>query len=217
MANLNELGTQTLNDGVDMANLGDSFGTSAPPPQPGPYRLALSPLGPDNFDKVSSSEYGDRVKVKFDDAAPLVIVQSVGGTHDGEPFKTTLTNTPRKRGKKDDPNAPVSSDWDLLNRALGEETRPASNKAYAERLIARSQARQQFGADVEWSWQCRDDKDIFADNGSGGFAQVAGTKGCGRRYYQKDVEKVNGEFPLRITCACGANIRAFGNLTKFRA
>jgi hypothetical protein len=48
----------------------------------------------------------------------------------------------------------------------------------------------------------------------------AGLKaGCGARYYQNDVPKVEGQQPLEITCSnpeCGAVVRAFGNLRNFK-
>ncbi len=47
-------------------------------------------------------------------------------------------------------------------------------------------------------------------------------KGCDTRYYQKDVDKVpNADgtamvFPTIITCQCGARLRAYGQIARFR-
>lgn len=218
---LNDFSTAPLNDGVDFANLPEQMGSFAPPPPPGPYRFALSPLSAANFDKVQSPDYGERAKVKFDQSAPLVIKQSLAGAHDNEPFQTTITNTPRKRGKGD--TAPVASDWDYLNQALKIPVRPTTNRAYCETLLAESQKRAEFGADLEWSWSCNPNRDAYFDDGQGGQATAlnaatgANIQGCGARYYQGAVAKVDGAYPLRLQCAtCGASVRAFANLTRFR-
>lgn len=246
--NLSDLGTTALNDSVDMEHLPEQMGSFAPPPPPGPYIWELSPLSGANFDKVDSEAHGARVKVKFDANAPLVIRQSPGGLHDGEPFQTTITNVPRARGKAED--APKVSDWDYLNAALGHKTRPASNRAFADQLLADAQRRAQFGADIEWSWNCSAERDAYFDDGQGGSQPApdpnsAGQnlKGCGCRYYQGTTDKaatppdsatkgkagtvgkrnVAGEgepprleYPLRIECGCGAIVRGFANLTRFR-
>ena len=114
----------------------------------------------------------------------------------------------------------------LLRDAFGITAKPPTNAAYAQTLM--KQAKREFTADIEWSWYCNEKKDIRTDNGQGGTMVVEGQPGCGQRYYQKDVEKVpsNPEdpnspkvFPVRITCGspgCGANVRAFANLVRFR-
>lgn len=217
---LKDLSTAPLTDEVDFANMPEAFGTSAPPPPPGDYRFALpKTLGDANFDEVVSEQYGKRVKVVFNDAAPLKIVQSVGAIHDGEPFKTSLSNIPRARNKE---KTLIFSDWDQLNQALGEAERPKGNLQYAQTLLKHAAAEDTFAATMEWSWGCNDKRAARFDDGNGGTTEVTRegetepAKGCGRKYYQSVVQKVNGEFPLRIACECGASIRAFGNLTKLR-
>ena len=83
-------------------------------------------------------------------------------------------------------------------------------------------AGQSFWADIEWSWGCNKNRDIYTDDGQGGSIPVAGQKGCGARYYMGGKSGIprgaDGKYPLRIVCGnpeCGALIRAFANLTNF--
>lgn len=238
---LKDLGNTPLQDAVDFDNLPAERGVYPPPPIPGAYRFALSPLEDANFAAVKSAEYGDRAKVKFDEAAPLVIVASPASAHNGEPFQTSLSNVPRPRGKEKN----LASDWDYLNRALKMTARPKTNVEYAQTLIAASKSTPpaQFAADIEWSWGCNDQRDAYfatADaagvvNGSAPVADPNNPgnniKGCGAKYYQGREAKaadvagkkagtvvaVGGVFPLHHECGnCGASIRAFANLTRIR-
>lgn len=212
---LNDLSATPLQDAVDVNNLPEQRGDFAPPPQPGDFLFELSPLTLDNFDKVDGKEYGERVKVHFDETAPLVIRQSLGGEYDGTPFQTTITNIPMKRGKKDDTNAPIASDWDYLNVALKEAARPKSNLDYANKLMQKAGTRAQFLGRLEWSWRCNPNKNIYMVNEQG-QNQEMDQLGCGTKTYQKDVAKVDGKFPERITCQCGASVRAFANIRTFK-
>lgn len=237
MSNLNDLGTTPLQDEVDVDKLPEQMGGYSDPPQPGTYRFELPVLKPEAFKKVVTEKFGDRVQVKFDNEAPLKIVQAPPAMADeflGTPFTCTLSNVPRKRGKGD--NAPMASDWDYLNRALGEKVRPANNRGYADMLIAQSvkSPKVTFQADVEWSWQCNDKRDARFDDGAGqstvvpmlaedgvtpvldAEGQPRNVQGCGARIYQKDVPKVNGKYPRNVTCPqCQASVRGFPNLVRF--
>lgn len=223
--NLNDLGSTPLNDGVDPANLPAQMGSSAPPPQPGPYRFRLAPVKLADLDTVKHDDYGQRVKATL----ALTIVQSSTGAENGETWTTTLTNTPMRRGKRDDPNAPLASDWDYLNQALGITLAQRSNKGYAEALMAKTAGGDaEFLADLEWSWRCSDTRDAYFADDQGNAQKAEGTKGCGAKYYQSGVSKeaetgpdgqiIRQVYPLQLTCsACGALVRAFGNLRNFRA
>ncbi len=231
MPNINTLGlkNEKVGENIDYANIPEQMGGQFPdPPQPGAYRFKI-PTKVDDiwepFDKTTGKNPGQRIAAVFDESHPLTIVQSPKGEKNGEPFQCRINNAERKRGKKDDPTAPEVSDMDyLLRDAFGVTAKPPTNVAYAQEFM--KHGGQEFSADIEWSWFCNDNKDIRVDNGQGGTQTVEGTKGCGTRYYQKDIEKVpaNPEdpnsakvFPLRITCGqCNAQLRAFPNLTRFR-
>ena len=219
---LNDLSTSPVKDAVDFDNLPEQMGAYGPLLQPGPYRWKLSKLGVDNFDKIDHAEQGERLKVKFDQSAPLIVVQAIDPAAVGETFTTQISNVGRKRGKKDDENAPVVSDMDYLLKALGVTARPKSNRELGDTLIAKSNGAAEFGADLEWSVSCNPNREAKWDDGAGGLTiqnDEAGTpmKGCGTRVYQKDIAKLDGKFVERMTCpGCAASLRAFGNLTRFK-
>jgi hypothetical protein len=224
---LQDIGSEKLQDTVDVEHLPEQGRQFPDPPQPGTYRFALSPLGDENFIEVASQK-GKRVQVRFNEDAPLVIVQSPGGTKNGETFETSMSNITRERGKKG--SGVEASDWDYLNKALKETgPRPASNKEFGTRLMAKAAAKTEFAADIEWSWRCSATRDAYFAAADGSTQTVPETDpatgqptgrnvpGCGKKLYQKDVPKVNGVYPARITCPdCQASVRAFGNLTRIR-
>ena len=240
MANLNELqlGAEAIGDkDTDFDTIPDQMSAFADPIQPGPYRFRLPTQMGNIWEPLEKTgkNPGKRIQAKFDRDNPLTIVQSVGDKHTGEPFETRISNSERKRGK--DENAPEASDMDyLLRDSFGMEKKPrdekgqVSNKAYAMAMIGF--AGKEFSADVEWSWRCNPDKPIRVEAEGGGYVEVPEQNGCGARYYQKDVAKVHANpddptsplvYPVRITCGggtpeapCGASVRAYGNLVRFR-
>lgn len=238
MPRLSDLGLSNdrVGDNIDYATMPDQMMGFTEPPQPGSYRFRfpkdLSAVW-DKFEMTKGKNPGVRISAVFDDKNPLTIVQSPGGTHDNEPFETRINNAERKRGKRDDPTAPEVSDMDyLLRDSLGVPQKPTTNQGYIQAMMQHAPGKE-FGADIEWRWSCNKDKDIRVfntDPATGAVlnttAEVPGTKGCGSSYYQSDVEKIpsNPEdpnspkvFPLRIECACGAAVRAYPNLQRFRA
>lgn len=219
------LGKEQL-EGAEFADIPENLGQSFPdPPQPGVYRFRLPTAGQMKaiWATVDSTNYGQRLNAIFEDDAELIIVQSPNHEHDGEGFRWRLSNVPRERGKE----KVLVSDMDLLLRAKGITTRPKTNKAYAEAML--KLAGQEFTATEEFSYRCADNREIYVDDGAGGQQKVEGKMGCGSRYYQRDVPRVPSDpndpaspkvYPLRITCSnpdCGASIRAFPNLTGFKA
>lgn len=214
---------------LDYASMPDQMGGFQEPPQPGTYRFKLPTKLDDiweSFDHDKGNPPGKRLRARFDDSHPLTIIQSPGGEKNGEPFMTSFTNAERRRGKKDDTAAPYISDLDYFNRDVFDVAqKPKTNAAYAQEFM--KHGGQEFTADVEWSWRCNKDRNIYVDNGQGGQQEVQ-QLGCGAAYYQKDIEKQPSDpndpnspkvYPLRITCGgenCGASLRAFANLTRFR-
>lgn len=224
-------GTASLNDlnlknealeGADFDNIPENLGQSfQDPPQPGKYRFKLPANMGTCWAVVETEKHGQRINAVLADSAALTIVQSPnGGQHNGEDFSYRISNVPRERTKE----KILVSDMDLLLRALGETKRPVTNKAYAQAL--QKHAGEEFTAEVEFSYQCNPKRDAYFDDGNGGQAKAAdpsstsGSRlGCGTRYYQKDVPKVDGVQPVRITCGnpeCGASVRAFPNLSGFK-
>jgi hypothetical protein len=198
--------------GQDLADLPE-FGAFEPPPQPGPFRFKLPSDLSAIYDVFDAANLGQRVRAIFDREHPLLIVQSLGGKYNGQPFHTRIANNERSRGKD---KSVIASDWDYLLRALGVKVKPTSNKGYIEEL--RKHAGQEFGADLRYSWRCSEDRDIRVRDAAGTVQAVEGTKGCGEGYYQEDVPKnADGTTPYEITCQCGALLRAWANLDNLRA
>lgn len=206
-----QLPTQTLDELPE-------FGQFQDPPQPGPYRFKLPTDLSAVWDLVDASKTGgkgQRVRMIFDRDHPLTIVKAADEKLVGERFDTRISNVERTRGK--DKTIEVS-DLDYLLKALGEKVRPQTNKQYIETI--KKYAGKEFGADVSFSWRCSKDRNIrVADpqDPDGKLTEVENTPGCGKGYYQRDVQKVEGQFPLQIQCACGAVLRAFANLDSIRA
>lgn len=198
------------------------FGGFAPPPQPGPYRFTLPGDLSAVWDLIDTVK-GQRIRMVLDRDAPLLIAQSPGGKVNNETFQTRLSNVERKRGK----DGPEASDLDYLLRALGVKTRPTTNKAYI--LAVSALAGKTFGADITYSFQCREDKPIYVYDTDGTLKPVEGSEGCGKRYYQKDLTRdEKGEFPIQLQCTgrvirdgveteCGAILRGFANLENLRS
>lgn len=200
--------------GQSLADLPE-FGTWAPPPQPGPYRFQLPRDLSAIYDVFDVKDRGQRIRVQFDREHPLLITQSLGGKSNGQPFETRISNLERNRGKKG--SGVVASDFDYLLRGLGERQTPQGNRGYIQAL--QQHAGQEFGADLTYSWMCSEERDIRTRDEHGATQVVEGTKGCGAKYYQQDVDKQpDGSVPYEISCAkCGALLRAFANLENFRA
>lgn len=221
------LTNEQVGEAIDYGTMPDQMGGFTEPPQPGNYRFRL-PAKLDaiweKFDHPNGKPPGVRIRARFDSANPLTIIQSPQGAYDNDPFETSITNAERRRGKRDDTTAPYISDMDYINRDVwGLTTKPAGgNAGYAQEFM--KHAGTEFGATVTWNWFCNPKKNIYTDNGQGGMTEID-QKGCSTSYYMKDVEKVPSNpqdpnspkvYPLRITCQCGANVRAFANLEQFK-
>ena len=189
------------------------FGGFADPPQPGSYRFKLPDM--QKVWDVYDSPKGQRVRAVFDRDYPLTITASRDGSSNGEPFQTRLSNQERPRGK--DKTLEIS-DLDYLLAAMGEKTKPKTNKEYITKVTSFSG--REFGGDVAFSFSCNDQKNIRVQDNEGKLQEVQNQMGCGKKYYMKDIQNMKGEdgkFPTLITCACGAALRTFANLDNIRA
>jgi hypothetical protein len=245
-------GTPTTMDDVP-----DEYTPGPPPPYPGSYRFKP----PANFaalwDKFESADPrgakdkdGNPVKVErlslvFDKDDPLVITQAPADQAHliGTQFTTRINNKERNRAKKNDPPLFVA-DMLYLLRAWSETQVPKTNQEYV--ALVMKHAGKEFGADVEWTTNCNEERQIFIEvqkqDGAGNPLVDAATgqaltellpgvdaanqpvKGCGARYYMNNWPKgSDGRYLPRMTCSgkdgrpCGASLRPFGQLRNFRA
>lgn len=222
MASLKELGltNEQVGGDIDLNDL-PKTGGFLPILQPGKYRFRLPGNLGNVWDKMAAKAdgtRGERIVAKFDQDAPLVIVQAPERFKDRveEPFQTRISNLERARGK----DKILASDMDYLLRALGHTgKKPKTNIEYIQALMPF--AGKEFVGEIEVSAQCRADKDIYVDDGTGGSTKVEGKMGCGARYYQKDLAPIKddaGHYPERTICSnesCGASLRLNNQISSF--
>lgn len=227
MAKLSELNLKKdviKHDVAALTELPQQMGMRPPMLQPGSYIFQI-PLAQALRDAFDTDDEGNLIYLLRDDAALTVVAappESEGNI--GRPFGTRVSTKARKRGKADDPNAKAVADADYLLAALGETAMPKTMPAYGEVLVKHGGDR--FGSDVELNWSCNQNRFVRLADESGQLIEADGNngveaqKGCGARYYQRDIkaeEKVDGKFPNRIECNCGAVLFANENLVRYRA
>jgi len=239
MADLNNLGlrddvVEIIGDAADIPDQPQGFSRL---PQPRAYTVRL----PDNlasawdrfdYNHPISGQPIEGISLKFDGDHQLIIsADKRGGENVGEALRTSISDGLYKvdeRGRRRKDGKVLVSDLLYLVRALG-GTYPTSAKNSAKVALVNSIAPgREVEADWEWSSYCNPKKDIF-DKEAGKVSE--GNKGCGKRYYFDDLKQFikDGAYQERFTCtgeiaqpdgtkvACGAYLRAFGNLTRFRA
>lgn len=234
MPKLNELGLkqEKIGDAQDLANLPEQIGMRKPPLQPGPYRFRLADgkALAECFETIKPEINGKeqvRIVAVMRDSAALTILQAPPVTTDriNDTFDTRISNAERNRGK----DRGMASDMDYLLQATKVvSTKPTTNQGYGEALV--KAAGKEFGADIEFSWYCNTKKPIRVEDEGGQAITLDGEEGrekqlgCGKRYYQKDVDRLPaeegetaGKYPTRISCECGALLYANENLVRFRA
>lgn len=205
---------------------------------PGPYRFKFPVKAKisecfDTFETEIGGKKVTRVVAIHRDGAELTVVQTPAKYEDrvGDLIGTRISNAERRRGKGDD--APTASDMDYVLAVVSPKgtPRPTTNRAYLEAYESRC-PEQEFGADIEWNWRCDAKRHVrVADpDNEGKTMELDGQEGreqrsgCGNKYYQKDVPKVDadgnantaGEYPRTIDCECGAIVFANENLQNFR-
>lgn len=224
MAKLSELNlTKDVikHDVASLTELPAQMGSRPPMLQPGSYVFQL-PSANNMRECWDKDKDGNLVAVLRDDAA-LIVVQAPPENQGnvGRPHGNRISARARKRGKSDDPNAKSVSDFDYLLASLGETAMPKIQALYGEVLMKHGGA--WFGADVELSWNCNDQRPIKIEGEGGQLITLDGQEGrekqlgCGARYYEKDMGKnEDGKYDSRVTCTCGATLFANENLVRFR-
>ncbi len=167
-----------------------------------------------------------RVNLIFDGPNALVIAQSPGGKTDGEPFSTRISNIERPRFVSKNVSLKVS-DLTYLLRAKAPDQRPRINAQFIA-LALQVLPSQEFGADVEWQGFCNPKNDAyFAFTNEKGetvyetakrqATDTENAKGCGERIYSNKWPRTPEGYAPRAQCKCGAWIRPFAQLARFKA
>lgn len=232
-----KLGKDVIAEGT-LDTLPEQIGSRKRNLQPGPYRFKFPVKAKiaECFDTMEIEIGGKkvvRVVAIHRDEAALMVIQTPAKYADrvGDTFNTRISNAERRRGKGED--APTASDMDYVLAVLSPKgtPRPSTNRAYLEAYEAKV-PEQEIGADVEWNWRCDPNKPVrVADPDNEGKTMALdgeegreARQGCGTRYYQKDVTKVDadgnadvaGEYPRTVDCQCGSILFANENLQNFR-
>lgn len=221
MANLNDLNlVEEDAPEVDVAGeLPQQFGSFIKPLQPGTYtfRLPVKEVLGSIFEPIDVLVGGVIQRAIAADFKGEAALDALGHG----PFEARITTKPRPRGK----DKILVSDATYLLQALGHGEPVKGHKGQAEALI--SHGGETFAGDVSWSSFCSVDKDIYVQTDEGSKKQE-GTKGCGRNYANEPYTTKDGRVTLgipksaegyadRFACHCGATLRAYANLSNFRA
>ncbi len=205
---------------TDFNNMAEQKGQFQPMLQPGTYIFQLpATIEPKQFEQFQVPDQGPTLRLNFKDDKALKNLTT------GDSFSTQLNNMTITRGKKGEEK--TGDDLAYLIRAVGGMLPPnAGNKTYATEL--QKHGGKKFKADSVISARCNPKSDIYKDG-----QPVSGRKGCGQKFdmraydikngvnagkkvlaIQRDKEGVWAE---GVLCPCGAEVRAFANLTNIRS
>jgi hypothetical protein len=218
VANINELNLSPDEEiPIDYENVPEESPGPQPTPQPGRYRFQLPADLASNWNKFQTQK-GERVSIVFDSDHQLTIVKSKDDKNVawvGRAFNTRVTNAERPRrvrGTKDRVLVPDMTY--MLQNGLKSKARPRTNLEFINEM--KRYGGKQFEADIEFTAYCDPKREIWAYDSEGTLAQVNGTVGCGKRFYQSQIPRESdGKYAERVGCPCGAVIRCFGNLANF--
>lgn len=248
MADVNNLGLKEDVAGIDIPDeVPEQRGEFAPNPYPGWFAVELppdisglwevqevkDPRNPQGETKVQ------RVQLVFTaEGAPLTVLQAHGqetiyGAGTGMGGK--VSNVERRRGKKDEKDAPLVSDMYYFGEELGHDMdrlraalRAAPGRAnhiWIEHMNEHGGGR--LKVKVSWSARCDENRKryVWEANPETGLAtggtveDPSGDKGCGAKFYLKDIPKdENSRYMERFMCPkCQtAVLRAWPQFDSFR-
>ena len=223
MANLNDLplNAETIDD-VDPETVPLLGGGGPPPPQPGTYVFVLPPAEAlfNCFEPEETGDQGQRLR------AILAEESALWNETLNQPYHARISNRVRYI-KVNDPENPGQkkqigiSDMAQLLRVVDSLPEYKTNQGYGNALI--KAAGRRFKAEHTLTARCDKTRDIYK-----GGSVLKGKKGCGRRfaveaYNASDGTAVwnipkddEGKVSIRFACACGAELRAWGQLRSFR-
>jgi len=222
MANLNDLplNSETIDD-VDPETVPLLGGGMPLPPQPGIYTFRLPPAEAlfNCFKTEESADQGQRISAVFRDEAAL------WNETLNKPYDSRVSNRVRFI-KVNDPENPGEkkqigiSDMAQLLRVVDSLPEHKTNQGYGNALI--KAAGRRFRGEHTLTANCNKDRDIYKDG-----QVIKGKKGCGAKYaveaYTPSKGAPVGAIPrdadgiaVRFHCACGAELRCWGQLRSFR-
>lgn len=156
--------------------------------------------------------------LKLDRDNPLICIDP-NGPYDGLPAQANINTMGRKRGKRDDPNAPIVSDMTYFKvKSLGDLTVIAKRKDWIP--VINKHAGAVVRLDHGLRATCREDAvryipDTADETGQRAVKDATGTMGCGKKYYTNAFRVEGGGFADQVNCECGARLRGFFQIERF--
>jgi hypothetical protein len=226
---------------TDYEKIPDQRGGYKPLIQPGdalfrlPKNLAEAWVEPFMADVGGTKD--ERVAVQFDDDHPLTIVKAhpalltINPEAVGATLRFRISNAERNRAKKGEPQALVSDMYYLVFESFASEVNGSKPKDNLEWMaLMSSLAGKEFVGAITWSTYCSKEKVRYlaSEESESGVIDPEGVKGCGARYYSKDIPKEGGLLVERFVCGgkraieggveeCIASLRCYANVERFRA
>ena len=204
---------------TDFNNMAEQRGTQQPMLQPGVYVFQLpDPIVDSQFEQFQVPDQGPTLRANFRDDKALKNLTN------GDTFGTQLNNMTVTRGKKGEEK--TGDDLAYLIKAVGGTLPPkAGNKTYRDEL--KKHGGKKFKSDVVISARCNPKSEVYKEG-----QKIAGRLGCGQKFDMraysiksganagKQVLAIQrdqaGVWAEGVECPCGAEVRAFANLTNFR-
>lgn len=216
MANPNELKLTNEEVEGDFENMPTGMSAILTPPQPGIYIFNIPPAEVlyHAFNTIQDPKQGQRLVVEFREEAALLMDPNM------QPYHCNISNRTRVINFKSGPV--VVSDMAMLLKALEITPEAMTNQGYAKAMLAAGGRR--FKGEHTLTANCSSKRDIWKEG-----KEQKGKKGCGQRYAVESYEPKDGSrvvlaipktdkglVETRFPCACGADVRAWGQLRGFR-
>ncbi len=220
MPNINKLNLSDDPLPLDLKVMPQGLGSRPQTPQPGIYqfRLPEMPAIENCFDVMETEDSQILVAVFADDH--MLFNETLGRFYQGRVNNRfrEITQTNRETSEKE---TVLISDYGMMLKALKAEPARISNRYLAAALV--ECAGKSFIAEHTLTASCQKTREIFQKG-----QRVTGKMGCGKQYaveawkgqkserHQIPVE-ADGKVALRFECACGAELRSWGQLQGFRS
>lgn len=214
MANLSDVKiAENKYDVADADQLPEQRGGYQPLLQPADYEFQLPANVAQLWEPTAS---GKDLKLSFYEE-PLTVSRATNPADIGLSYKGQLNTVPLNRARKGEPEVLVDDLTNLLRFGFKDNQKITSKTALAAAI--NSHAGQFFKAKVEWSAKCNSNQTRYlqAEDGTS-VEDASGTKGCGAKVYERSIPRnPDGTYQERFACTqCGAYLRAFGNVMRFR-
>jgi hypothetical protein len=196
------------------AEIPEQRGGFKPLLQPGDYEFQL----PQNLkDLWEPTADGKNISLVFSES-PLIVSRARDAQVIGLGYYGQISSRPFNRARKGEPDVLVDDLTYLLKYGLKDDRRPKTKTELGAYISEHASGF--FMAQVEWSANCNEKAVRFVADANGqSVADPSGKVGCAKKYkqYRDEIPRAeDGTYQERFLCQCGASLRCFGNLSRFR-